>query len=149
MIAAERYVVDANAFDQLVADPDLRRHVTGRVEAGDLELLTNEAILDEVRLTPDLEHRADLLRVPTVVEPLPARWGVSTFGGPDVWASQGEAEAINTTTERHRNDAMILGLAIRLELPLLTSDQGLRRRARERSVEVLHARELAERWGLA
>ena len=144
------YVLDANAFDELTAHL-WRIDFLGRLmDAGELVLITNIAVTEELMRTSDDLKRFKFGLLDTVVDPMPFTLGASTLGGPDVLASAEEAAAIRAvhTAPKHRVDALILGLAARHSAPLVTSDNRLRNRAREQGIDVLHAQDVLDYWGL-
>ena len=144
------YVLDSNAFDVLT-DKLWRIDFLGRLmDAGELVLVTNQAVHEELMQTSDDLKRLRFGLLETQSDGLPFTLGMSELGGPDVLISGEEAEAIEAveTHPKHQVDGLILGLAVRHGAPLVTSDRRLRNKARAKGVEVIHAEELLAEWHL-
>lgn len=143
-------VLDSNAFDELTAFDWRIAFLVELMDEGEILLVTNQAVREELLATGDDLKRHKMLRLELDLHPLPFTLGTSTLGGPDVLASEGEAAAISAveTHPKHRTDALILGLAVRHGAPLVTSDRRLRNKATAQGVEVLHAWELLAKWDL-
>lgn len=141
----EVYVLDANAFDVLADESWRRAFLAELVEEGVIRLVTNDVIRGELEATPDMLKRGRMSWLETETAPTPFTWGVPGRGwGEGVWAGDDEIAAIGAVRngDRHDADALLLGLAVRLNAVLVTSDKRLRGIAARQGVEVLHGEEL-------
>jgi len=144
------YVLDSNAFDDLTRELGLISLLAELLDAGEIELITNRLVHEELMRTGDDLKRFRFGLLQTDDGPLPFTIGRSALGGPDVIVSKEESDAITAakTSPKHQVDAYVLGLAVRHDAALVTADKRLANRAQEANVEVLTGRELLDRLGL-
>jgi hypothetical protein len=149
--AMRRVVVDANAIDPIVDLPGAYEVMRSSVDQGQLEVLFTHITIDELAATPDEDRRSLLLLllvdlghlIPTGAFVL----GFSRLSFARL-TSDGEAvEAFRSGNIDHTRDALVAATAQFERCALVTSDQRLTNRARERGVEVITPDDLLAELG--
>jgi predicted nucleic acid-binding protein len=111
-----RALIDSMIFDAIAAEPELVDALARLTSAGRVELLADTVSVEQVNVTPDLEHRAGLRRVRVLVVPPAAE-------------EDPAVTALAASTGVDLEDALIAAAAWAQRVPLVTEDGDLRRAA--------------------
>jgi hypothetical protein len=105
------FVLDANAYDPLVATEEIEATITRACDNGAIELLMTHIQYDELMMISDVEKRRRATSLPLVNVPTygmvvgSSKVGLARFGEPE------KIEAIRKGSLRHTNDALIAATA--------------------------------------
>ncbi len=146
-----RVVVDANAIDPIVNRPGAHEVMRSAVDQGQLEVLFTHITIEELAATPDEDRRSRLLLllvdlgrlIPTGALVL----GFSRLGFARLGSDREAVEAFRSGNIAHTRDALVAVTAQHEHCALVTYDQRLTNRARERGVEVITPEELLAELG--
>jgi predicted nucleic acid-binding protein len=131
---ARSFLLDSNAYDPIVDDPDVANLVTRACNAGTIELLDTHIQNDE--LMNDGKRRDRTLALPAVHVPTwgfvlgTSRLGLAQFGEGEV------IDAMRSPSNGHTNDALLAATAEHHGATLVTGDRRLTNVARARGIEV-------------
>jgi predicted nucleic acid-binding protein len=150
-----RVVFDSNAVDPLVDRPGAFELLEAAVEAGELEVLYTHVNIDELAEVPDVDRRATLILLLVAVGKLvPTGTAAVDFSRVNfcrVGADEDEDVfmALRSGNIDHTRDALIAATAIYEQCALVTNEQRLTKRSRDRGIEVLSSDELLAEVGVA
>ena len=127
-------VLDSNAVDALLDQPDLSDRVAAAVDAGVLRLLYTHVTVDELAQVPDDARRADLLSLLTAyafaVPTGDFALGASRLGMARISGEDSPIDALRSSAGRHTLDALVAGTARQEGALLVTYERRLTNRAR-------------------
>ena len=138
-----RVVFDTNAVDPLADSPGAFDAVKAAVQAEQLEVLYTHVTIDELAEIPDRHRRATLILlladVGRLVPTGTAAIGFSRLDFCRIGAAEDEdvMEALRSGNVDHTRDALIATTAVFEDCALITNDERLTKRSRERGIEVL------------
>jgi predicted nucleic acid-binding protein len=141
---ARSFLLDSNAYDPLVDDPEARALVLAACEEGHVELLMTHVQWDELGEIADATRRNAAASIPFVI--------VSTYGmilglsrvGLARLGERHEIEAIRNSRHKHSRDALLATTAHRHGAVLVTNDRRLERFARRHAIEVWSSNEFLD-----
>lgn len=141
-----RVVLDSNAVDPLVDDPESYEVLASAVSQGRVELLCTHISIDELAEVPDLERRRHLLLTLVSLGRL-VPTGAFVVGysrlNPARLAEDLEAfEAFRSGDLQHTADALIASTGVAEDADIVTADKRLAGRVRSRSLKSLAMPEL-------
>lgn len=147
-----RVVLDSNAIDPIAEQPDGYEAIRSAVDAGRLEVLFTHITVEELARVPDPERRSLLLLVLIDLGYLiPTGAAVVGFSRLNFCRINDDTEAFEAFRSGnvvHTRDALIAATAQFEQCALVTNDQRLTGRARERGVEVLTVSDLVSEFGI-
>ncbi|MET9414711.1 hypothetical protein ABZY03_11090 [Streptomyces klenkii] len=146
-----RFVLDSNAIDPIADTPGAYEATRAAIDDGKIELLITHVNIDELAAIPDLDRRSFLLLllcdlgtlVPTGAAALDySRLDFCRFHD-DVEVT----EALRSGSIDHTRDALIAVTADFERCALVTNENRLTNRSRDRGIEVLTTRDLLAEIG--
>jgi hypothetical protein len=124
-------MLDSNAFDRIVASPDIDNQLVLLFNNGRLMLLTTHVQADEIAAIPD-QHRRELFQAVTTIEKLTSvavwdrsRWDKAEFGDDEANAIY---ERLQGGNPKRSNDAIVGVTALRKADAIVTEDADFRTR---------------------
>jgi predicted nucleic acid-binding protein len=131
-----RFVLDSNAYDFVVEDPEVHLLAVRLVEAEKIELLMTHVQEDELAAIPDAKKREAIASLPRT---LVATYGIVVGEWRLGRARLGDAEkieAIRNHSGKHTRDALIAATAQYEDAALVTNERRLTNFARRAGIEV-------------
>jgi hypothetical protein len=147
-----RAVLDSCGVDPLVEPPGAFDLVKRAIEAGELELLGTDVLVEELRISaaPD-PKRAKVQALVGLARMVPTgafMLNVSSLDLARLGSSPAGVQVLQDgDPDRYTKDALIGMTGLAEHCAVITSDRRLRRRAIELGIEVLHANELLKELG--
>lgn len=129
-------MLDTQIYDLIVADDEVTKRISVRVESGELEILSTHVQESELNAIPDPEKRSQVSRIPRVH--VPTSDFVLDFSALD-GARLGDGalvEAIRDGNINHTKDALIAATAQLEGAILVTEDKTLLRRSEVEKISV-------------